>query len=96
MAMNKTEHLLACIGEEAGEIQQEVSKALRFGLYDHGPGRNTSNYQRTYGEVHDIIAVFEMLIEDQFNERFEIDRDRIEQKKAKVEHYLEYSLTSGG
>lgn len=30
--MNKAEHLLTCLAEECAEIQQAVSKALRFGV----------------------------------------------------------------
>lgn len=33
---SKLDHLLACAGEECGEVQQVVGKALRFGIWS-GP-----------------------------------------------------------
>ena len=35
--MNKQEYLLTCLSEECAEIQQAVSKALRFGLDNYNP-----------------------------------------------------------
>lgn len=38
--MNTTEHLLVVLGEECAEVQQNIAKALRFGLDDHHPDKN--------------------------------------------------------
>ena len=41
--MNKLEHLLVVVNEECAEIQQATSKALRFGLYNGHPNKETMN-----------------------------------------------------
>jgi hypothetical protein len=37
--MKESERLLIVAMEECAEIQQEISKALRFGTENHHPGR---------------------------------------------------------
>lgn len=57
--MEIKDHLLACIGEEAGEVQQAVGKALRFGLLDKNPNTTSTNWVDLRKEIHDLVAVFE-------------------------------------
>lgn len=72
--MNKQEHLLSTLAEEASEVLlelelikpvarliQSVSKANRFGLTDGYPDRDTTNAQDMAKEVQELIAVYEML-----------------------------------
>ncbi len=80
-------HLLACIGEECGELQQAVGKALRFGLYDHHPDEFSSrNIDDIRMEFRDILAVFQMLM-DETHENKLLEIDEIEFKKDKVLGY---------
>jgi len=58
--MNKTEHLLACLSEECAEVQQEVGKALRFGIDDKWKDNPTNATSLAY-EFCDLLAVFELL-----------------------------------
>lgn len=44
-------------------MQQVVGKALRFGLFDHHPGTGEQNWASMVHEVHDVVAVYEMLCE---------------------------------
>jgi hypothetical protein len=37
MAINETDHLLACLAEECAEVSQRVMKALRFGINEIQP-----------------------------------------------------------
>jgi len=60
--MNKVQYLLTCFNEELSEIQQEVSKCLRFtpnhtpvGIYE------TTNLQRVHLEIADMYAISHML-----------------------------------
>jgi hypothetical protein len=60
--MNKVQYLLTCFNEELSEVQQEVSKCLRFtphhtpvGIYD------TTNLQRVHLEIADVYAISHML-----------------------------------
>jgi NTP pyrophosphatase (non-canonical NTP hydrolase) len=88
------DHYLAALGEEAGEVQQAVGKALRFGLLDRKPNTKTTNWVQLRKEVHDIIAVYELLC-DEFDRVETIDRKLIERKKSKVARYLDYANDRG-
>lgn len=63
--MNIAENLLVTIMEEAGELIQDISKVLRFGLTCHHPTDATkqTNEQRMLTEYYQLIAVMEMLFE---------------------------------
>ncbi|TNF09387.1 MAG: hypothetical protein EP323_00365 [Gammaproteobacteria bacterium] len=92
--MNLKDYLLACVSEEGGEIVQAAGKALRFGLLDKNPKSEGTNWTDLRKEVHDLIAVYEMLC-DEFDRVETLDRDLIEAKKVKVEHYMNYSAGLG-
>lgn len=92
--MNLKDYLLACVSEEGGEIVQAAGKALRFGLLDKNPKSEGANWTDLRKEVHDLIAVYEMLC-DEFDRVETLDRDLIEAKKVKVEHYMNYSAGLG-
>lgn len=91
--MNKQEYLLTCLSEEAGEVIQAVSKALRFGLTDKYGGK--TNLTRLSEEVGDFIAILTMLD----NAGVQLDDNDIEKaisdKITKVEKYMEYSTLKG-
>jgi len=88
--MNNVEHKLACLGEECGEVQQKVGKALRFGIFEANPATSNSHWSEMRQEVHDLVAVYEMLCEE-FNIETELDRNLIEAKKEKVIYYMTQS-----
>ena len=62
----RVDHLLACLGEECGEVQQVVGKALRFGINDYSPKdpTNTQNIVLIEQEVNDIVTIFIMLMDE--------------------------------
>jgi NTP pyrophosphatase (non-canonical NTP hydrolase) len=86
MLKNKVDHLLATLGEECGEVQQSVGKALRFGLFEHNPKTQMTHWVSLRNEVHDLIAVYEMLCDD-LELSSEFDREKIENKIHKVNKY---------
>ena len=88
--MKVKDYLLACISEEGGEIVQAVGKAHRFGLLDKNPTSDNTNWVDLRKEVHDLIAVYEMLC-DEFDRVETLDRKLIEAKKEKVTDYMIYS-----
>lgn len=58
--MNKTENLLTTAGEECAEIQQAISKSLRFGLYNHNPETlNKKNVDDIMIEFYQLCAVIQ-------------------------------------
>ena len=92
--MDKTEHLLTCLGEEAAEIQQAACKALRFGLDDGHPEKTTTNAQDIAKECVDIIAVMELLEENGVIDIASAIHIKNE-KKAKILQYMEYAQRRG-
>ena len=92
--MNIKDYLLACSSEEAGEISQAVGKSHRFGLLDKNPRSDKTNWVDLRKEVHDLVAVYEMLCVE-FDRVETLDRDIIDAKKVKVEHYMNYSVELG-
>lgn len=92
--LNLKDYLLACISEEGGEIVQAVGKAQRFGLLDRNPNSESTNWVDLRKEVHDLVAVYEMLC-DEFDRVETLDRELIEAKKAKVARYMGYSERLG-
>ena len=95
--MDRTEHLLVCLAEECAELAQAVSKALRFGLDDGHPERGTTNADDIARELHDLFGVIELLDESGALPQVRaMDSDAaINEKKLKVEKYLEYSKSRG-
>lgn len=99
MAINETEHLLACLAEECAEVSQRVTKALRFGVSEVQPGQALTNAERIANELTDLFGVVEMLAERGVLRV--ISGDAVLAKKRKVEHFIEYArqigaLTLGG
>jgi NTP pyrophosphatase (non-canonical NTP hydrolase) len=90
--MNKVEHLLTCLVEECAEVQQAVTKALRFGLDDDF--KETTPKQDIIRECIEVIAVIKLLEEEGIIELTGVIT-AIEQKKAKIRHYMEYAKERG-
>jgi len=93
--MNRQEHLLTIVGEEAIEVAHRASKALRFGLLEIEPGQDLTNAQRLMGEFCDLIAALEMLNDETRMQLVLVDRPAFEAKKIKVEKFLAYSRELG-
>ena len=107
--MNRTEHLLVIVGEEATEVSleapalrmaQRAAKALRFGLAERQPaiagvqdGHPDTNADRIMHEFADLLGVVEVLQAEGLLPA--VDRERVEKKKAKIEQYLQYSAEMG-
>lgn len=61
--MTKGENLLVTLSEECAEIQQAVSKSLRFGLENYNPVTpKLTNEKDIMTEYYQLITVMEMLI----------------------------------
>lgn len=88
--MTRIEHLLTILSEECNETAQRVTKSIRFGLEEIQPEQNLTNAERIIYEFNDIIAVMEMLQEEQVFHKI-LDREAIEKKKAKIAKYMDYA-----
>jgi hypothetical protein len=87
--MTDTIHFLACVGEECGEIQQEVGKALRFGLDDVNPVTNEKNRDAITREFNDLCGAMITLFDCSLDEL--IDYRTINTKNKKIMKWLSYS-----
>lgn len=58
--MTKEENILLTIMEECSEVQQAVSKVLRFGAKNYHPGRpGTENWYEVLEEYYHLVAAVE-------------------------------------
>lgn len=92
--MDRVEHLLILLMEEAAEISQRASKALRFGLDETQPDQELTNEERIVQEVTDLTAVIELLKTEGVDLSCH-DLAAIDFKKEKIERYLNYSVKCG-
>jgi NTP pyrophosphatase (non-canonical NTP hydrolase) len=93
--MNKNEHLLTCLAEECAEIQQAVSKALRFGLKGGYPGTDRTNADDIAAEITDLMAVISMCCDAKIIDEPVASKNAFDAKKTKVLHYMEYAESVG-
>lgn len=96
--MNSTENLFIVASEECAEIQQCISKTLRFGADDCHPDRpESTNEIELLTEYYQLQAVMELLMEKGALKT--LSAEEIEaikaSKKAKVMKYAEYSKQAG-
>lgn len=91
--MTLIQFLLGKLAEECGEVGQIAIKAQHFGPDEVYSIQDLTNAERTHHELDDIVAIVEMLNEIGFG--YTSDPERIEAKKQKVIHYLEYSVGLG-
>jgi hypothetical protein len=96
-SLTRQDHLLIILGEECAEVQQRIAKIQRFGLDEVQPGQPLTNRERLKLEVYDVLAMVEMLSADKMLEWPGREmRDALDAKKAKVEHFLDYSEAECG
>jgi len=82
-------HFLACVGEESGELQQEVGKAIRFGLDDVNPATAESNRDAIIREFNDLCGAMVTLFDCPLYNL--INNTDINNKNKKILAWLEYS-----
>jgi len=97
--MNKDEHLMVVFQEELGELamellslQQQVSKALRFGLHEQRD-LPTTNKERIESEWNDLLGSMKKLQAHGIS--LKPDLAAIDKKMAKIEKYCDYAEQLG-
>lgn len=96
--MTKNENLLVTLMEECAELQQAVSKALRFGMDGSRPGSPERNNEHDIMvEYYQLVAVMEMLNNDNVLHKFSAaDKALVKiQKKINVVRHQEISESTG-
>ncbi|MBM7688840.1 hypothetical protein BCR24_04730 [Enterococcus ureilyticus] len=96
--MRKNEYLTLVAMEECAEIQQALSKAIRFGFDDHHPSRaDETNEEQLLTEFYQLTAMIEELQNQGIIESF--IREKIAEVKQnkikKVYQYMDYSKKQG-
>lgn len=96
--MKHKENLMVVALEECAEIQQEISKALRFGVENHHPDEPfITNGERILKEFHQLRAVIDMLVVERIipglpeAEQHQIYRDKMDN----IEKWEKYSRSIG-
>lgn len=101
--MNITDHLLACLAEEGGEVGKECHKAQRFGLDDqvtldpYGP-RGTegpTNQEKIIMELNDLLGVAMLMVEEEILPPDWQSPARQLAKVAKVKKFMHYARCVG-
>lgn len=93
--MNRAEHLLVILAEEAAEVAKEAAKCLRFGPDETYAAKGITNAERVVDELIDLLALVEMLQDEKILRQSIFCADRIDAKKRKVEAHLAYSKQCG-
>jgi hypothetical protein len=57
----ETQEILLILQEECGELVQSISKCMRFGIDQIKPGTDKTNIQHLQQEIGDILAMIELL-----------------------------------
>jgi hypothetical protein len=94
--MTKLNYLLECLAEECAEVQHIKSKIIRFGMEDMHPTTEVINRHQLVGELHDLLAVIELIMEEDQVLKTLVNTgkyEHIEHKKKKIEKYMQYSKT---
>ncbi|MGX7149307.1 hypothetical protein [Enterococcus ureasiticus] len=96
--MRKNEYLTLVAMEECAEIQQALSKAIRFGFDDHHPSRaDETNEEQMLTEFYQLTAMIEEMQKQGIIEGF--TQEKITQVKKnkidKVYKYMDYSKGKG-
>lgn len=91
---NRIAHLIACAGEEAGEVAQVAGKIQRFGLFDSHPKvGNIPNIVLLNKEVNELIGVMLMLQAEGLPIKF--CAKTVLEKVDRVMHFMEYAENAG-
>lgn len=96
--MRRNEYLALVAMEECAEIQQALSKAIRFGFDDHHPSRaDEMNEEQLLTEFYQLTAMIEEMQNKGIIAGFAQDKiEKVKQNKIeKVYKYMEYSKANG-
>jgi hypothetical protein len=96
--VNRAEHLMTTAAEEACEVGQRITKALRFGMSEIQPGQPLTNAERIVAEFHDLFVMMEWLIAEgrlPADTRLVPDVKTSQAKRAKVEKFMAIGREQG-
>ena len=90
--MTREEHLLVCLIEELAEVQQELSKCLRFGQHHTYHKYNESNLERVRLEMTDVQAISMHLLSEGVDiGYFTRDEERFIEKEKRTSKLMDFA-----
>lgn len=93
--MNKIENISIVVMEECAEVQQAISKSLRFGYDCCNPENpDTNNAKDILTEYYQLQAMMELLIAESGLSKYCSDEEIIQIKNNKVKKFLKYQEIS--
>lgn len=92
--MNKEQYLLVKLMEEAAEVQQAASKALRFGLENTDPVTGITNVDYLVSEIGDLYVAMNAL-ESHAGISLYITNSILDAKLKKLEKFMRISAELG-
>lgn len=93
--MTETQYLLICLAEEASELAQAATKALRFGLDEGRDLESGTNATCIQQEYNDLVTVIRLLESKHPEIRGVADIAHQNMKMAKIAKYRDYSKSLG-
>lgn len=91
--MTYKQYLLVKLAEEAAEVAQMASKSAHFGMHQKWVSDGPTNAERTHGELDDLLAIVELLNEEDFGYVPSMRAKGL--KRRKVKRYLNESIGLG-
>lgn len=93
--MNQIENISVTVMEECAEVQQAISKSLRFGYDCYNPANpDTNNAKDILTEYYQLQAMMELLIAESGLNKYYSDEEIIQIKNNKIKKFLEYQKFS--
>ena len=96
MSLSKPElERLAVLNEECAEVQQIISKIIRFGYESTHPDLNIDNRQMLKNEIGDVLVTLKLM---EVNQDFDMDDSMYKHMRGKVlklTRYLKYNICRG-
>ena len=92
--MNRVQHLLVRLAEEASELSQIALKTAQYGVHNKEPGQEATNLQKINAEFNDIIGVIRML-DQEAGLNISLDEQMISDKIDRVKYFRDISVSGG-
>jgi NTP pyrophosphatase (non-canonical NTP hydrolase) len=71
---HQTDEIMTILQEECAEVISSISKCKRFGLHDLIPNTKESNMKRLTKELGDVLAMIDLLMNQNLLTRDELDQ----------------------